>query len=326
MMVVPLIPFGGPMLRNPDFLSTGSLLLQAVFIVAFTYLLWFWLVRRYPASGLTPFAFLSPVHGVILGGLLLNEPLSVNIFIALGLIAAGLLLVNRPADASSRVRVWISCVNFFNDLEAGSFVSHENPMERARAQNCASRSPNASTRRVEVTEADGGFPVLLDGKPVRTPGRAYLALPTAAAAQLVADEFDAQGEILDIPAMPVLRLANTALDGVAQDTQAVLEDILRYASCDLVCYRADGPEPLVARQAEWLGCGHRLGPASLSARDGAGRRRDACRPAARGHRRHRHSPQCPQRPVPSCRAARDDLAHRLGPAGAGGRYGRNSRR
>lgn len=97
MMVVPLIPFGGPMLRNPDFLSTGSLLLQAVFIVAFTYLLWFWLVRRYPASGLTPFAFLSPVHGVILGGLLLNEPLSVNIFIALGLIAAGLLLVNRPA-------------------------------------------------------------------------------------------------------------------------------------------------------------------------------------------------------------------------------------
>lgn len=96
-MVIPLIPFGGPMLRDPDLLSTGSLLLQAAFIVAFTYLLWFWLVRRYPASGLTSFAFLSPVHGVILGGLLLNEPLSVNIFIALGLIAAGLLLVNRPA-------------------------------------------------------------------------------------------------------------------------------------------------------------------------------------------------------------------------------------
>jgi len=96
-MVIPLIPLGGPILRDPDFLSTGSLLFQAVFIVAFTYLLWFWLVRRYPASGLTSFTFLSPVHGVILGGLLLNEPLSVNIFIALGLIAAGLLLVNRPA-------------------------------------------------------------------------------------------------------------------------------------------------------------------------------------------------------------------------------------
>jgi len=96
-MVIPLIPLGGPILRDPGLLSTGSLLFQAVFIVAFTYLLWFWLVRRYPASGLTSFTFLSPVHGVILGGLLLNEPLSVNIFIALGLIAAGLLLVNRPA-------------------------------------------------------------------------------------------------------------------------------------------------------------------------------------------------------------------------------------
>lgn len=97
LMVIPLIPFGGPVLRDPGFLSTGSLLLQATFIVSFTYLLWFWLVRRYPASGLTSFTFLSPVHGVILGGLLLNEPLSVNIFMALGLIAAGLLLVNRPA-------------------------------------------------------------------------------------------------------------------------------------------------------------------------------------------------------------------------------------
>ncbi|MGY6709665.1 MAG: DMT family transporter [Rhizobiaceae bacterium] len=97
LMVIPLIPFGGPILRDPGLLSTGSLLFQAVFIVSFTYLLWFWLVRRYPASGLTSFTFLSPVHGVILGGLLLNEPLSVNIFLALGLIAAGLLLVNRPA-------------------------------------------------------------------------------------------------------------------------------------------------------------------------------------------------------------------------------------
>jgi drug/metabolite transporter (DMT)-like permease len=97
LMVVPLIPLGGPVLREPGLLSTGSLLFQAAFIVAFTYLLWFWLVRRYPASGLTSFTFLSPVHGVLLGGLLLNEPLSVNIFIALTLIACGLFLVNRPA-------------------------------------------------------------------------------------------------------------------------------------------------------------------------------------------------------------------------------------
>ena len=50
--------------------------------------------------------------------------------------------------------------------------------------------------------------------------------------------------------MPVTRLVNTAIDGVATDPQAVLEDILRFSSSDLVCYRADGPEALVARQAE----------------------------------------------------------------------------
>lgn len=140
-----------------------------------------------------------------------------------------------------------------NDLEAGRHLSHENPMERARTQ-MRQPQPKRFYKTVEVAEADGGFRVLLDGKPVRTPGRAFLVLPTEAAAHLVADEFDAQAEILDIAAMPVLRLANTALDGVAQDPQAVLEDILRFASCDLVCYRADGPEPLVARQAEcWDG-------------------------------------------------------------------------
>lgn len=136
-----------------------------------------------------------------------------------------------------------------NDLEAGRYLSHENPMERARAQ-MRQPQPKRFYTKVEVAEAEDGFRVLLDGKPVRTPGRAFLAMPTDAAARLVAQEFEAQGETLDIPAMPVLRLANTALDGVAQDPQAVLEDILRYASCDLVCYRADGPDGLVARQAE----------------------------------------------------------------------------
>ena len=136
-----------------------------------------------------------------------------------------------------------------DDLEAGRYLSHENPMERARAQ-MRQPQPKRFYERVEVAEAEDGFRVLLDGKPVRTPGRAFLTMPTEAAARLVAEEFDAQGQTLDIPAMPVLRLANTALDGVAQDPQAVLEDILRYASCDLVCYRADGPDGLVARQAE----------------------------------------------------------------------------
>lgn len=110
-------------------------------------------------------------------------------------------------------------------------------------------------REAGVDAADeGGFSVTLDGKGALTPGRKPLRLPTRAAARLVADEFAGQGDTLDPQTMQVTRLANTAIDGVATDPQAVLEDILRYASSDLVFYRADGPEGLVARQAEaWDG-------------------------------------------------------------------------
>src|SRR5690606_31001229 len=83
-----------------------------------------------------------------------------------------------------------------------------------------------------------------------TPGRALLALPAERAAQLVADEFAAQRETLDLASMPAYRLVNTAIDGVASDPQAVLEDILRFSSSDLLCYRADGPGALVSRQNE----------------------------------------------------------------------------
>src|SRR5690606_30393774 len=99
-----------------------------------------------------------------------------------------------------------------------------------------------------------GFAIHLDGKPAKTPARALLALPTLQAAELVADEFSAQTEHIDATTMPVMRLVNTAIDGVAADPQAVLEDILRFASSDMLCYRADAPEGLVARQADaWDG-------------------------------------------------------------------------
>src|SRR5690606_797664 len=75
-VAIPLIPLAGPILRDPGLLSTGSVLLQSVYIVAFTYIVWFWLIRRYPAGGLSSFTFLSPVFGVLCGALLLSEPLS----------------------------------------------------------------------------------------------------------------------------------------------------------------------------------------------------------------------------------------------------------
>ncbi len=91
------IPFAGPMIRNVSTLPVLSLLFQSIYIVAFTYVLWFWLLRRYPASGLASFTFLTPAFGVLCGGILLGEHLSLRIFLALGLIAAGLIIVNRPA-------------------------------------------------------------------------------------------------------------------------------------------------------------------------------------------------------------------------------------
>lgn len=97
---------------------------------------------------------------------------------------------------------------------------------------------------------DGGFGVILDGRSVKTPARAVLAMPTEAAARLIADEFGAQEKHVDPAKMPVTRLANTAVDGVAGDRQAVVDDILQFASSDMLCYRASTPQRLVELQAE----------------------------------------------------------------------------
>jgi drug/metabolite transporter (DMT)-like permease len=92
-----VMPFAGPPIRAVAALPTLALLFQSFYIVAFTYVLWFWLLTRYPAAGLSSFAFLSPVFGVLCGAVLLGEPPTVRIILALGLIAAGLIIVNRPA-------------------------------------------------------------------------------------------------------------------------------------------------------------------------------------------------------------------------------------
>ncbi|MBN9242822.1 MAG: ATPase [Mesorhizobium sp.] len=139
--------------------------------------------------------------------------------------------------------------DILNDLEAGKFLSDPDPVRRAQIQ-MRTPLPKRFYKAVSV-EADGdAFSVRLDGKPVRTPGKALLALPNEAAALIVAGEFEAQEKVIDPVSMPTLRLVNTAIDGVAADPQAVLEDILRFASSDLLCYRADAPQGLVERQNE----------------------------------------------------------------------------
>lgn len=135
-----------------------------------------------------------------------------------------------------------------NDLEAGSHLSDPDPVRRAQIQ-MRQPLPKRFYAQATVEDTPEGFAVHLDGKNVRTPGRALLALPTRVAAGLVAEEFMAQGETVDPFSMPVLRLVNTAIDGVSSDMQAVLEDVMRFSSSDLVCYRAGTPDALVARQA-----------------------------------------------------------------------------
>ncbi len=105
---------------------------------------------------------------------------------------------------------------------------------------------------VSVAPADSGFGVLLDGKPVMTPARNALTLPTQMLADAIAAEWQAQGEEVHATTMPLLRLANTVIDGVAANRAQVVDAILRFGENDLLCYRAHQPPDLAARQrAGW---------------------------------------------------------------------------
>jgi chaperone required for assembly of F1-ATPase len=103
-----------------------------------------------------------------------------------------------------------------------------------------------------VVEGSEGFAVTLDGRPVKTPARRALAAPMRPLAEALAAEWDAQAEVIDPAKMPLTRLANTIIDGVAAASGDVAAEIEKYLGSDLVCYRAEGPDRLVARQAhQW---------------------------------------------------------------------------
>jgi len=112
------------------------------------------------------------------------------------------------------------------------------------------RLPKRFYREVGVEARDGGFALLLDGRGARTPGKRALAFPTRALAEAVAREWAEQGEFIDPREMPLTRLANSAIDGVAQTMAETRADFAAYSASDLLCYRAAAPERLVAFQAE----------------------------------------------------------------------------
>lgn len=93
---------------------------------------------------------------------------------------------------------------------------------------------------------EGGYAVHLDGRPVRTPLKAPLVVPTLGLAEAIAAEWQAQDKTVDPETMPFTRTANSAIDKVATQFGAVADMLAEYGGSDLLCYRADGPEDLVA--------------------------------------------------------------------------------
>jgi chaperone required for assembly of F1-ATPase len=125
------------------------------------------------------------------------------------------------------------------------------PTESARR----SMRPNLRARfykQASIGEAADGFAVLLDGRPVRTPARRPLAAPVRALAQALAAEWDAQQDKVDPAAMPLTRLANSIIDGVAPTPAPVAAEIEQYLRSDLLLYRAGEPAGLVeAQRRHW---------------------------------------------------------------------------
>lgn len=137
------------------------------------------------------------------------------------------------------------------DLFEDIFINQPlDPMESARqgARPSLRKRFYARAHVGEGSEASG-FPVLLDGKPVRTPARRTLAAPTRALADSIAAEWNAQETVIDPARMPLTRLANAVIDAVADRPLPVAEEIAKYLGSDLTFYRADTPEGLVERQS-----------------------------------------------------------------------------
>lgn len=106
--------------------------------------------------------------------------------------------------------------------------------------------------RAEVAAAEGGFTVTLDGRSVKTPAKALLVVPTEALAHEIAAEWAAQTERVDPSTMPHTRMSNSAIDKVSATRDDVADMLAAYGDSDLLCYRADHPDELVARQnAAW---------------------------------------------------------------------------
>lgn len=105
-------------------------------------------------------------------------------------------------------------------------------------------------KNVAVGALDNGYGVFLDGRKIISPLKKPIVLPTKAAAQLVADEWQLQGEKIDANLMPLTRLVNVAIDKAHASHEQLANEIKKYASSDLLCYRVSSPSKLAHMQHE----------------------------------------------------------------------------
>lgn len=103
-------------------------------------------------------------------------------------------------------------------------------------------------KEVAIGPVADGWHILLDTRPARTPGEAGLVLPSEVLAKEIAEEWRKQEDKIDPQSMPLTKLANTAIDGVAERVDEVVDATMAYAASDLICYRAEGPDGLVMKQ------------------------------------------------------------------------------
>lgn len=109
--------------------------------------------------------------------------------------------------------------------------------------------PRRFYKEATAEARDGAFALLLDGRPAKTPAKNALALPTLAAANEVAAEWARQDELIDLGSMPLTRIVNSAIDGVAREIAATTAEVAKYGASDLVCYRAGESDDLARAQA-----------------------------------------------------------------------------
>ena len=110
--------------------------------------------------------------------------------------------------------------------------------------------PKRFYKDVGITPLGDGYAVALDGRSPRTPGMKPVVVPNEAIAQVMVEEWSAQGEFINLETMPLVRLVNSAVESGDERVPALRAEIVKYASNDLLLYRAESPESLVRRQEE----------------------------------------------------------------------------